>query len=755
MKPQLLYNFNHFPHKIREMEVNPIAVMLVYMDSKGDRLLFRYPYENGYKDKTPLQGLPLAASAPVLNNPPLVDVAMSSSSTSLVSQISSETCRKRNPYAINSSDELLQTVPPPNVAPTTVFGVCNSAMCTTVPKGQLEGFTDEVLSTLFAVKQQLCNQKLELKVNDVRFVSHPTLIPRTEQRSSAGSSGIASTNVSTTSTNMPLAGSGQGVPGGSTTTSVLILPQPKSQPQQMLINIVFALHAQASYSIVKCYYELSKRLGLALRVEEQRTGYCTEETMLMARTHDELSSQQQPLERTFDAIAERSTLAQALKSIYHDLCTTGLLNTTLNQYLTVSFCLPQKAHQLHKKGSMVDPEAIDRCLRSLKPYHGMLLVDYAELLDCVPPRAARMLLQLVEIYTPLMSLQMLASEADMSIEHVYKMVSHLVYWGKATIIYPLCETNVYVIAPDAPLHTKSHLVEKFSARFAGMSLFDAISHFSLPTSIGHLTTPLQQSARQGMLAQMVVWMLQHHLLMQLHTYVQFMPSDFDDFYGGVSTMNVAGSECSGCSDAENEHKSSLMDLQEGTNTISSMGVGNVGELMISPLSRSINVSDDELNVGSLLSCASQPLPVPHTSHRSITDDRYSGGCSTASDNIVAQPSSSHKSNFSMTASISTENCESIASIEDEEKIKELLSVFNEADRAAIRRIPASSNVDDLSLLVKLYQAGYFKSEHHLEEIMYFQSLRPAELLQLLDKFRDVLIIYETEDPAIASMYNNK
>lgn len=537
-----------------------------------------------------MHNIPLTASAPVLNNPPLADVTMSSSTTSLVSQVSSDTIRKRNPYAISSSDELLQTSPPPNITPANVFGVCNS-LCDTVPKGQLEGFTDEVLSTLFAVKQQLCNQKLELKVNDVRFVSHPTLIPRNEHRNCAANT---SNSLNTSNTSLPLA--------TTTVTNATIgtaaigtsLPQPKSQPQQMLINIVFALHAQASYSIVKCYYELSKRLGLALRFEEQRASYCTEETMLMARTHDELSSQQQPLERTFDAITERCTLAQTLKSIYHDLCTTGLLNTTLNQYLTVSFCLPQKAHQLHKKGSMVDPEVIDRCLRSLKPYHGMLLVDYAELLDCVPPRAARMLLQLVEIYTPLMSLQMLASEADMSIEHVYKMVSHLVYWGKATIIYPLCETNVYVIAPDAPLHTKSHLVEKFSARFAGMSLFDAISHFSLPTSIGHLTTPLQQSARQGMLAQMVVWMLQHHLLMQLHTYVQFMPSDLDDFYGGVSSMNVAGSDCSACSDGANEHKSSLMDLQEGTNTNSSIGVGVTDELLISPLSRSMNVSDDEL-----------------------------------------------------------------------------------------------------------------------------------------------------------------
>ncbi len=31
---------------------------------------------------------------------------------------------------------------------------------------------------------------------------------------------------------------------------------------------------------------------------------------------------------------------------------------------------------------------------------------------------------------------------------VYQLVSHLVYWGKVMIIYPLCETNVYVLAPS-------------------------------------------------------------------------------------------------------------------------------------------------------------------------------------------------------------------------------------------------------------------------------------------------------------------
>lgn len=484
------------------MEVNPIAIVLVYLDSKGDRLLYRYPYQlqNGEK---PLKLPPPSSSA--------AHIDTSSNIISSNSKLGFDVVhKKRSRFALQNTDDLLQ--------PTAAIGANNIAVS---KAGQLQGFADDVLAPLFAVKPQLCNQKFELKVNDVRFVSHPTLVSKKEQKSNITSnlSGLnAPINQPQTLAQQTLA------------TAPNNQNSQKSHPQQMLVNIVFALHAQASYSVVKCYYDLSKRLGLALKVEEQRVGYLTEETVLMARTHDEVSSKQLPLEKAFDLISERCSLAQSLKSIYHDLCTTGLLNSTINQNLTLSFCLPAKAHQLHKKGSMVDPETIDRCLKSLKPYHGMLLlVDFAELLDCVPPSGARMLLQLIEVYTPLMSLQSMGSDADLSIEHVYKLVSHLVYWAKATIIYPLCETNVYVIAPDAPLHTKSHLVEKFSVRFPGMSLFEVISDFSLPTSIGHLTTPLQQSARQGILAQMVLWMLQHHLLMQLHTYVQFMPSDFIEF----------------------------------------------------------------------------------------------------------------------------------------------------------------------------------------------------------------------------------
>lgn len=108
--------------------------------------------------------------------------------------------------------------------------------------------------------------------------------------------------------------------------------------------------------------------------------------------------------------------------------------------------------------------------------------------------------------------------------------------------------------------------------------------------------------------------------------------------------------------------------------------------------------------------SSQPMPVPNTSRRSVTDEHFSEMAdSTISDNIVAKTSASPKSNSS--GSMSTENGnsfqDSLASIEDEEKIKELLSAFQEPERSAIKDLPAASNPEDLNLMVRLYQAGEF------------------------------------------------
>jgi len=75
------------------MEANPISIILVKSDSKGDRLLFRYPYAN---DTRPEGG---------------------------------QHNRRRNPYSLTISEDLLQSLPP---------------QTTNIHQGHLTGFADEV-----------------------------------------------------------------------------------------------------------------------------------------------------------------------------------------------------------------------------------------------------------------------------------------------------------------------------------------------------------------------------------------------------------------------------------------------------------------------------------------------------------------------------------------------------------------------------------------------------------------------------------
>ncbi|CAB3379353.1 Hypothetical predicted protein [Cloeon dipterum] len=469
------------------MEGNPLSIILVKSDSKGDRLLFRYPYatESRHGETTHK--------------------------------------KRKSVYALTTSDDL----EPPH-------------QMSNISHNQLTGFSDEVLSNLFAVKSDLCENKFELKVNDVRFVGHPTLV-------NAGS---------------------------------------------VLINIQFALRATASHSIVKCYYDLSKRLGIALRHEERRCGYVAQETKAMVTAHDE--AQISP----YSQILTRSALARDLRTVYEDLCAGGQVHLRVNNWIEVSFCLP---HKLHPE---LDPDLL--CIQALRPYHGLLLLfEESEILSGLSTDASPALTKILKVHSPVKSFQVLAADADIVLDHVYKIARHLVYWAKAKVIFPLCESNVYVVSPTAPLAVHS-LTEAFSEKFQGTNLLTVLSDFSLPMSLGHRVSPLDNPQHNTQFIYMIVWMLQHSLLLQLHTYVHLMPS--------------------------------------------SAKMGDDDELL----------GDDER--------------VVHTS--------------------------------------------------------EEIAMFSRLQR-------------------------HFNGRHHFEEIMYLENVRRSQLLQLIDKFRNELIMRQTEDPMIANFFCSK
>jgi hypothetical protein len=59
--------------------------------------------------------------------------------------------------------------------------------------------------------------------------------------------------------------------------------------------------------------------------------------------------------------------------------------------------------------------------------------------------------RLLENYNPSFSLARYAAELDVSIDEIYSLVDHLIYWAKIKVIYPISEANVYLINPITDL----------------------------------------------------------------------------------------------------------------------------------------------------------------------------------------------------------------------------------------------------------------------------------------------------------------
>uniref|UniRef100_H2TV92 GATOR complex protein NPRL3 n=1 Tax=Takifugu rubripes TaxID=31033 RepID=H2TV92_TAKRU len=398
-------------------KTSPISVILVSSGSRGNRLLFRYPFQR-------------TTECP-----------------------SSLAAKQRSRYALNTTGDVVED------------------------QDGDSRFSDIILATILATKSDICGKKFELKIDNVRFVGHPTLLQHPPV-----------IQVSKTD------------------------PSPKREmPTMILFNVVFALRANADPSVISCMYNLSRRLAIALQHEERRCQYLTREAKLMLAIQEEITTENGSPLSPFRQILPKCKLARDLKEAYDSLCTTGVVRLHINNWLEVSFCLPHKIHRIG--GSYIPPEALEQSLKAIRPYHTLLLLESEKtLLSQLPLDCSPAMVRLIKTCSAVKNLQQLAQDADLALLQIFQIAAHLVYWGKAIIIYPLLFL----------------LFACFAQQFPGHDLPSMLAKFSLPVSLAEFRNPLEAPAQEAQLIQMVVWMLQRRLLIQLHTYVCLMVPPSED-----------------------------------------------------------------------------------------------------------------------------------------------------------------------------------------------------------------------------------
>lgn len=296
----------------------------------------------------------------------------------------------------------------------------------------------------------------------------------------------------------------------------------------IFINIFYTFKASASHAVVDCYHEVSKRIAAALWHEERRVAYLSEEAKVMTSTQDDISSElpDDPLDVPYHLILQRSQLARDLRRVYEDLQISGKIHLRINRWILISCCLPQKIYHLLDPGLVIEPADIHACMEALRPYHAILLLgDKEKIINNLPLDSSPALKRLINLANPLKSLQTLAADADLTLSHVFQLVGHMLYFGHATIIYPLCDSNVYVLAGSANTSPQSKLADVFSEMFNSACLIQIMSEFSVPVSLSQRRNPLATPEQESEEIKIIIWMLQHHLLIQLHTYVHIVVDD--------------------------------------------------------------------------------------------------------------------------------------------------------------------------------------------------------------------------------------
>ncbi|XP_063555900.1 GATOR1 complex protein NPRL3 isoform X5 [Gorilla gorilla gorilla] len=373
---------------------SPISVILVSSGSRGNKLLFRYPFQRSQEHPA------------------------------------SQTSKPRSRYAASNTGDHAD---------------------------EQDGdsrFSDVILATILATKSEMCGQKFELKIDNVRFVGHPTLLQH------------ALGQVSKTD------------------------PSPKREaPTMILFNVVFALRANADPSVINCLHNLSRRIATVLQHEERRCQYLTREAKLILALQDEVSAMADGNEgpqSPFHHILPKCKLARDLKEAYDSLCTSGVVRLHINSWLEVSFCLPHKIH--YAASSLIPPEAIERSLKAIRPYHALLLLsDEKSLLAELPIDCSPALVRVIKTTSAVKNLQQLAQDADLAL--LQTQLIQMVVWMLQRRL--LIQLHTYVCLMASPSEEEPRPREDdvpFTARVGGRSLStpNALS-FGSPTSSDDMT----------------------------------------------------------------------------------------------------------------------------------------------------------------------------------------------------------------------------------------------------------------------------
>ena len=239
-----------------------------------------------------------------------------------------------------------------------------------------------------------------------------------------------------------------------------------------------------------------------------------------------------------DAAIEKSSLAKVLQHLYFELKdddSRRQIQVDINDWVHFSFTFPpavglnvskpllslgKPASSNNNNTRRGSKPASDDQNVVVRPYHTLLLLDGIEtILNNIPRDSSPVLRTVICHANALVSFQELHVALSLTWTQIVDCALHLTYWGYGKIITTLTKYSIYQVSPRTFVTEEACLA--FERRFRSQRLHDILASFSTSRRLGEYLKKLNAASQRDFIA-IVLWLLQHHFLIELHRYVYLM-----------------------------------------------------------------------------------------------------------------------------------------------------------------------------------------------------------------------------------------
>lgn len=397
-------------------------------------------------------------------------------------------------------------------------GISETEFCNKRKSGisAFHSLSASLFAKLFRPKNNLCGQCFELTIDNVRFISYPVqVIKHIEshgsseceeshfQHSFGPSSGDRGSSPTSKCLSNKIGGCLNALSIDDVGLTSKVFENNKSETR--MFNLVFAMEENTSkkMTINDCdscaiaqLQSTVQQITKALLHEEVRTSFVSHQVRTLLMLRDDLIQQRRlksnintgpvnnlsttshrvyqgdsavsadvfDLQTFVDLSLCKSTLANDLKRVYHELKELGFCHLRVNDWVNVSVTL-----------SSVGKLDMTR----FRPYHTLLLLrERNDVLDSLPVDATQQIRTLVEAANPLKNFRELSIETSLTQSQLYRLSAHLVHWNHAKIVDTITLHNVYKVRSDDGLLSSRTLGLQFRKRFSRQNFYAVLASFT-------------------------------------------------------------------------------------------------------------------------------------------------------------------------------------------------------------------------------------------------------------------------------------